>query len=81
MSVHKVVTNPFVISGSLDQNTGLGGSGEGVMSRTAAGYFTRRTETCRQVLNMLQEIGLVMMCAPLGSSKTSLCQPVAIMQP
>ena len=79
MFVDKVFTNPFVISGSMDQNNGLGGCDEGVLSRMAAGYFTRRTETCRQVLNMLQEIGLVMMCAPLGSGKTSLCQLVAIM--
>ena len=45
----------------------------------ATGYFTRRTETCRQVLTMLQEYGLVMMRAPPRSGKTSLCQLVTIM--
>ncbi len=45
----------------------------------ASGYFTRRTETCRQVLSMLQEKGLVMMRAPPRSGKTSLCQLVAFM--
>ncbi|KAL3156170.1 hypothetical protein ABBQ32_012458 [Trebouxia sp. C0010 RCD-2024] len=44
----------------------------------ATGYFTRRTETCKQVLNMLQEKGLVMMRAPPRSGKTSLCQLVAL---
>ena len=44
-----------------------------------SGYFTRRTETCRQVLSKLQEKGLVMMRAPPRSGKTSLCQLVAFM--
>ena len=58
---------------------GLGDRDEGVVSRMASGYFTNRTETCRQVLSMLQEKGLVMMRAPPRSGKTSLCQLVAIM--
>lgn len=45
----------------------------------ASGYFTHRTETCGQVLSMLQEKGLVMTRAPPRSGKTSLCQLVAIM--
>ncbi len=45
----------------------------------ATGYFTRRTETCKQVLDMLQEKGLVMIRAPPRSGKTSLCQLVTIM--
>ncbi len=65
-------------AGYTDQATGLGDRDEGVVSRMAAGYFTRRTETCRQVLSMLQEKGLVMMRAPPRSGKTSLCQLVAL---
>ncbi len=45
----------------------------------ATGYFTRRAETCRQVLSMLQDYGLVMIRAPPRSGKTSLCQLVTIM--
>ncbi|KAL3131842.1 hypothetical protein ABBQ38_007555 [Trebouxia sp. C0009 RCD-2024] len=60
------------------QVAGVGCRDEGVVSRLASGYFTRRTETCRQVLSMLQEKGLVMMRAPTRSGKTSLCQLVAI---
>ncbi|MCJ1241531.1 hypothetical protein MMC14_009536 [Varicellaria rhodocarpa] len=45
----------------------------------ASGYFTRRTETCKQVLSMLQDKGLVMMRAPPRSGKPSLCQLVAVM--
>ncbi len=45
----------------------------------ATGYFTRRIETCRQVLSMLQDYGLVMIRAPPRSGKTSLCQLVTIM--
>lgn len=44
----------------------------------ATGYFTRRSATCKQVLNMLQEKGVVMMRAPPHSGKTSLCQLVAL---
>ena len=52
---------------------------EGVVSRMATGYFTRRTATCRQVLSILQKHGLVMMRDPPRSGKTSLCQLVTIM--
>ena len=61
------------------QVTGLGDRDEGVVRRMATGYFTSRTETCRQVLSMLHKKGLVMMRAPPRSGKTSLCQLVAIM--
>ena len=46
-----------------------------------SGYYTGRTETCRQVLDMLQSSGLVMMRAPprSGIGNTSLCQLVALM--
>ena len=63
---------------NTDQVTGLGGRDEGIMSRMATGYFSRRSETCRQALNLLQEYGLVMMRAPPGSGKPSLCQLVTI---
>jgi len=79
MFVHRVKQSPLWFAGYTDQVTGLGGRGEGVVSRMATGYFTRRTETCRQVLSMLQEKGLLMMRAPPRSGKTSLCQLVAIM--
>ncbi|KAL3155862.1 hypothetical protein ABBQ32_012868 [Trebouxia sp. C0010 RCD-2024] len=64
--------------GYTNQVTGLGGRDEGVVNRMATGYFTRRTETINQVLDMLQEYGLVMMCAPPRSGKTSLCQLVTL---
>lgn len=66
-------------AGYTDQLVGLGGRNEGVVSRMANGYFTRRTETCRSVLTMLQQLGVVMMYAPPHSGKTSLCQLVTNM--
>lgn len=75
---HKVLANPLWCAGYANRIIGLGGRGEGVVSRMETGYFTRRAETCSQVLDMLQEKGLVMMRAPPRSGKTSLCQLVTM---
>ena len=61
------------------QVTGLGCRDEGIVKRMASGYFTSRTETCTQVLNMLEEKGVVMIRGPPRSGKTSLCQLVTHM--
>ncbi len=58
--------------------TGLGCRDEGVVSRMLVGFFTRRAETCQQVVRMLQQNGLVMVRGPPRSGKTSLCQLMAI---
>ena len=44
------------VQGIIFKVAGLGDRDEGIASRMASGYFTRRTETCRQVLSMLQEM-------------------------
>ncbi len=46
------------------QVTGLGDRDEGVVSRMSVGFFTRRAETCQQVVRMLQQDGLVMVRGP-----------------
>ena len=69
----------MLCAGYTHQVTGRGARNEGVVSRLQTGYLTRRIETCKQVLSMLQEHGLVMMRAPPRSGKTSLCQLVTMM--
>lgn len=44
----------------------------------SVGFFTRRAQTCQQVVRMLQQDSLVMVRGPPHSGKTSLCQLMAI---